>query len=411
MPKKIWILNHYAVTPNMPGGTRHYDLSQELIKKDYEVTIFSSGFLHDKQIYWKTFKTQSFITENFGKIKFVWLKTTSYHKNNYMRILNMFSYLLRMLTAAHNFSKPEVIIGSSVHPFAVFAAWLLSRRYKAKFIFEVRDLWPQTPIDMGIIKHNGIMAKLMYVWEKFMYKRAEKIIVLLPNAKEYIKNLGISIDEKIVWIPNGVNLERFDNPVSLSSNFEMNLSAGKNNNKFIVMYTGAHGPANGLDIFIEAATHFQMNDKVIQFYLIGDGIEKEKLQSESKRRNLKNIYFFPPVSKREIPSLLKYADLLVQSFAPINVFQYGISPNKIFDYLAAGKPIIMSVKTINNIVKEADAGIVIEPGNAKAFIEGIIKIKNLSSQERRRLGDNGRKHVEKYYNIKLLADKLYEVIK
>jgi len=187
MSKKIWVLNHYAIPPNMPGGTRHYDLSQELIKKDFEVIIFSSGFSHEKNNYFKIFKGKPYILENYGKLKFVWLRTTPYRKNNYKRILNMLSYLFRILIVAHDFSKPEVIIGSSVHPFAVIAAWLLSKKYKVKFIFEVRDLWPQTPIDMGAIKDNGIIAKLMYAWEKFMYRRADKIIVLLPNAKNILR--------------------------------------------------------------------------------------------------------------------------------------------------------------------------------------------------------------------------------
>ena len=187
MSKSIWILNHYAVPPYMPGGTRHYDLSQELIKKDYEVTIFSSGFSYVKKNYFKLFKEKPYIVENYGKLKFVWLKTASYKKNNYKRTINMISYLTRMLKSARNFSKPDVIIGSSVHPLAVVAAWWLSKKYKAKFIFEVRDLWPQTPIDMNIINVSSITAKLLYRWEKFMYKKADKIIILLPNAKKYIE--------------------------------------------------------------------------------------------------------------------------------------------------------------------------------------------------------------------------------
>ena len=409
MSKEIWILNHYAIPPNMPGGTRHYDLSQELIKKNYEVTIFSSGFSHGKKNYFKLFKGKPYIVENYGKLKFVWLRTASYKKNNYKRIINMISYSFRMLAVAHNFSRPEVIIGSSVHPFAVIAAWLLSKKYKAKFIFEVRDLWPQTAIDMGVIKSNGIIAKLMYAWEKFMYKRADKIIVLLPNAKKYIEDKGISA-EKVFWIPNGVNLERFDNPIPLNNNHKINNFFKKSNNKFIVIYTGAHGPANGLDIFLESASYFQINDSEIQFYLIGDGVEKDRLQKESRKRHLNNIYFFPPVSKGEIPALLDYSDLLVQSFAPIDVFKYGISPNKIFDYLAAGKPIIMSVKTTNNIVQDAKAGIVVEPGNAKAFIKGIMEIKKMSEEEREQLGANGRAYVEKYHSSKILAEKLEKIL-
>ena len=409
MSKKIWILNHYAIPPNMPGGTRHYDLSQELIKKNFEVTIFSSGFSHEKKDYFKLFKGKPYIVENYGKLKFVWLKTAPYRKNNYKRILNMLSYLFRILTVAHNFSKPEIIIGSLVHPFAVIAAWLLSKKYKAKFIFEVRDLWPQTPIDMGAIKDNGIIAKLMYAWEKFMYRRAEKIIVLLPNAKKYIEGKGIS-EEKVIWIPNGVNLEQFDKPVQLDPDSDLVQLLRKSKNKFKVIYTGAHGPANGLNVVIEVASILQKNHNEVQFFLIGNGVLKEKLLCDSEKYRLKNIHFFSSIPKKQIPDLLRYADLLLHCFAPIDVFKYGISPNKIFDYLAAGKPIIMSVKTSNNIAQEAGAGIAVEPGNPETLAKGILKIKEMSEEERRRLGANGRVYVEKYHSTRVLADILEKIL-
>lgn len=409
MSKKIWILNHYAIPPNMPGGTRHYDLSQELIKKNFEVTIFSSGFSHGKKNYFKLFKGKPYIVENYGKLKFVWLKTTSYKKNNYKRIINMISYLTKILKVAHNFSKPDVIIGSSVHPFAVIAAWLLSKRYKAKFIFEVRDLWPQTPIDMGVIKPNGIIAKLMYAWEKFMYRRAEKIVVLLPNAKKYIEGKGIST-EKVVWIPNGVNLEQFNNPIQLDPDSDLVQLLRKSKNKFKVIYTGAHGPANGLNVVIEAASIFQKNHNEVQFFLIGNGVEKEKLQCDSEKYKLKNIHFFSSIPKEQIPDLLRYADLLLHCFAPVDVFKYGISPNKIFDYLASEKPVIMSVKTSNNIVQEAGAGITVEPGKAEALVQGIIKIQEMAPEERQKMGANSRAYVEKYHSTRVLADILEKIL-
>jgi glycosyltransferase involved in cell wall biosynthesis len=409
MSKSIWILNHYAMPPYMPGGTRHYDLSQELIKKDYEVTIFSSGFSHDKKDYLKLFKEKQYITEDYGKLKFVWLKTTSYKKSNYKRTINMISYLTKILKVVRSFPKPDIIIGSSVHPLAVVAAWWLSKKYKAKFIFEVRDLWPQTPIDMKIINANSITAKLLYGWEKFMYQKANKIIILLPNAKNYIESKGIS-NEKIVWIPNGVNLEQFDNPKQLDPDSNLVQLLRKNKNNFKVIYTGAHGPANGLSVIIDAATILQRNLNKIHFFLIGAGAEKDKLQYDAEKYNLKNINFFSPIPKEQIPDLLRYADLLLHCFAPIDVFKYGISPNKIYDYLASRKPIIMSVKTSNNIVQDAMAGIVVEPGNAEDLVKGIVKIQKMAPEERQKLGVNGRAYVEKYHNTRVLADILENIL-
>lgn len=411
MTKKVWILNHYALPPNLPGGTRHYDFSQELIKKGYDITIFTSGFNHSSKDYYKSFKGKSYFFERFGKLKFVWIKTFPYKGNDFRRILNMISYSIRILLISNHFSKPDkpdVIIGSSVHPLAVVSAWILSKRYKTKFIFEVRDLWPQTLIDMGAIKPDSIMAKILYYLEKIMYKRADKIIVLLPKATEYIINKGIE-EGKIVWIPNGVDINRFKHPLPLSNNNELFSFLENNKKRFIVMYTGAHGPANGLGIFIEAAHYFQKANKDISFCLVGDGADKEYLLKEAAKSKLDNIRFFQPVVKEEVPALLSYADLLVQSFADIDVLKYGISPNKVFDYLAAAKPIIMSVSTTNNIVQDAKAGIVVEPGNAKEFIRGILKIKKMSTDERLKLGENGLAYVNKYHNIAMLADKLEKV--
>ena len=409
MSKNVWILNHYAISPDMSGGTRHYDLGKELVRRGHKVTIFASGFDHNNKKYIKVHPKERYKIEDYNGVRFIWLNTISYYVNNWRRVLNMISYGIRVLSVCRAVETPDVIIGSSVHPFAVLAAWWLARRYKAKFIFEVRDLWPQTAVEMGAIKATGIPAKILYAWEKFMYKKAEKIIVLLPNAKEYIEKRGID-PQKIVWIPNGANLEQFDNPKQLDPDSNLVQLLRKNKNKFKVIYTGAHGPANGLNVVIEAVSILQKNHNKVQFFLIGDGVEKDKLQHNAKKYNLKNIHFFSSIPKEQIPDLLRYADLLLHCFAPINVFKYGISPNKIFDYLASGKPIIISAEIMNNIAQDAKAGIVVEPGNAEALARGILKIENMTLEERQKLGANGRAYVEKYHNTRVLADNLEKIL-
>jgi len=216
--RTVWILNHYAISPDMAGGTRHYDLARELVRRGYEVIIFASGFDHVTHKYVKIKKGEGLRVEDHNGVKFVWLETSPYQGNDWRRVLNMLSYGFSLLRYNKNFKKPDVIIGSSMHPIAPLAGWWLAKRYRARFIFEVRDLWPQTAVDMGAMKRNGVMARLLYAWEKFMYQKAEKIIVLLPNAGEYITGRGIR-PEKIVWIPNGVDLKRFDNvkPIDPSS--------------------------------------------------------------------------------------------------------------------------------------------------------------------------------------------------
>jgi len=407
--KNVWILNHYAISPDMAGGTRHYDLSRQLVKRGHKVTIFASGFEHSAKRYIKVKPKDKFRVEDFNGVRFVWLNTIPYYGNNWRRIINMISYGARVLRVAKKFEKPDVIIGSSVHPFAVIAAWWLARRYKARFIFEVRDLWPQTAVEMGAIKSKGVPARILYAWEKFMYKKAEKIIVLLSNAKEYIKKRDID-SKKIVWIPNGVDLQQFDNSKHLNASLEVAKVFGKYKDKFKVVYVGAHGPANGLEVVIDAAYSLFKKTANIHFFLIGNGPEKEKLIKKAQEKAIDNITFLDSVPKSQIPSILQQSDLLMFCLRHLGIYKYGISPNKMYDYLASGKPVIMSGDAINDVIHEAGAGITVESENPEALAEGIIKIQKMSLEERQKLGANGRIYVEKYHSTRVLGDILEKIL-
>jgi len=411
MNKSIWILNHYAIPPEMSGGTRHYDLGRELIKKGNKVLIFSSGFNHFNKEYNFHFKKKNnYIVKEYNKVKFVWLKTFSYKRNNIRRVINMISYGFLVLKESRNFLKPEVIVGSSMHPIAVLAAWWLARKYKAKFIFEVRDLWPQTAIDMKKLSKHSLIAKILFFWEKFMYSKADKVIVLLPYADEYITKKGID-RKKIVWISNGVNLDYF-NEEALNNNISLEAENIFENiqKKFKVIYTGAHGIANGIEVILEAAKLLNKKDDNIHFLLFGDGTEKNRFAEEARALDLKNISFCNAVSKQMIPSILSHADCLIIQMLEREARRYGVSQNKLFDYLASGKPIILAGIPPNNLIEEAEAGITIKPGDANSLAKGILRIRGVNKEQRERMGINGKNIVRKYYDIKKLGNLLEEVI-
>lgn len=405
----LWILNHYAISPDMSGGTRHFDLARELVKKGHEVTIFASGFDHHTRQYLKIKPGEKMRVEEYDGVRFVWVNTLPYTKNDWRRVLNMLSYGWRVLRCSRGLPKPDAVIGSSMHPFAALAGWWLARRYKAKFIFEVRDLWPQTAVDMGAMKKNSLPAKLLYAWEKFMCNKAEKIIVLLPYAKDYVASRGIS-PEKVFWLPNGVNLERFDHPAPLEEGSEVAEVFEQYRDKFKVVYTGAHGVPNGLDVIVEAARLIQEKSENIHFILIGEGTEKSRLKEKTQSLELTNITFCEPIPKQAIPSALLAADCLVYSIPAFNIYRYGVSLNKSFDYLASAKPVVMAGNPQNNIVEEANAGIAVEPENPEALAEAIVKIYELPEEKRIELGKNGRRYVEQFYNIKNLATNLESLL-
>ncbi len=406
--KSLWIFNHYAFTPDQPGGTRHFDIGKELVKRGYGVTIFASSFHHQLHKETRLQKRELWKIEDIDGIKFVWIKTSRYKRNNWKRILSMMSYMIksymlgRRITGVNtSISKPDLIIGSSVHLLAVLSAYYVAKYYRAKFIMEVRDLWPQTIIDIGQMREYNPFIKILQALEKFLYRRAEKIITLLPLANKYISSYGID-EKKITWIPNGVDLARFEDISEVK----------KNNAQFKVMYLGTHGRVDALDVLLDAAKIIQNNRyDNIQFILKGDGTEKQNLISYKNKLALRNTEFRDPVKKASVNKTLKEADVLVSLLKDLTLYKYGASKNKEFDYMASGKPIILAAKPANNIVEEAGCGITVPPENPEALAKAIIELYHLPKEKRKEVGEKGREYVEKYHNIAVLADKLEKVVR
>ncbi len=388
----IWILNHHALTPQMSGGTRHYDFAKELIKRGHKVVIISSSFHYSKYSELKEYGNSEYIKEDIDGIEWVWLKTPPYTGNGIARVKNMLSYTHKAISIIPtlNLPKPDTIIGSSVHLFAVYAAYRLSLRYKTPFVMEVRDLWPQTLIDMGISKWHPFII-ILGVLEKFLYKKADKIITNLPYASSYISKFTDS--SKVEWISNGVDIS--------------NVIYKKPENRQIlkVAYTGALGVANNLSLLVEFA---KTKPKNIEFLIVGDGVEKAKLLQLSK--GLENIQIKEPVAKDEVPCILQNSDILYFNLKDSPVFKYGISSNKLFDYMASGRVIIFSSNATNNPIKECDGGITIEPDNIEALQNAIYQIQNMSYEKRVQLGENNRDYCKQNYDIKVLVDKLENIL-
>jgi len=397
----IWIFNHYAKSPDMPGSSRHYDFSTELVKRGHRVRIFASSFHSTLHKEMKEFHDEKYKMEDVNSVYFTWIKTKPYKKNNWKRALNMCSYSFIANRATHEIKeeKPDIVLGSSVHLFAVFVAYLVSRHFKVPFVMEVRDLWPQTLIDMGMSKLNPFII-LMQRLEKFLYKKAKLIITLLPNAKEYIEGLNVQAD-KIMWLPNGVDLSRF----------KMDKTIKRNDSNFQVTYAGALSKGKNLDVLIDVAEKIAVDYKDIDFHIIGDGPERHRLQELIEQKNLNNVTIVGAVSKNKVFDCLREADVLFTSAKGIGCTKYGISPNKVFDYLAAGKPVVFARLSSNNPIEEAEAGFTVPPDDPEKIAVSIIRLHEMNEEERLKLGINGRKYVEDNYSIEKLTNRLEDVLK
>ncbi|GJG94629.1 glycosyltransferase family 4 protein [Cupriavidus pauculus] len=403
--KHVWILNHYAQEPGSgPGGTRHYHLAEHLSASGWQATVIAANSVGTRERQQVTGKLSQL--ERIRDVAFLWVRTPQYEGNGVGRILNMLTYSWRALRrqTTRDLPRPDVVVGSSVHPFAAAAGALLAHRFKVPFVFEVRDLWPQTLVDMGRLREGDFLTWALRKLELWLYRRATRIVVLLPHAWEYIAPLGIP-KAHIAWIPNGVDLSLFPPPTPAR--------AVAPTEPFTLMYFGAHGQANGLENVLHAMKLVQdrPEGQHIILRMVGDGGLKPALMAQAQQLGLSNVIFEPPVPKTHIPTVAMEADAFVIAVRDLpQLYRYGISMNKLFDYLAAGRPIVMASSAANNPVADAAAGLTVAAEQPEALADAIIRIASTPLEARQRMGRAGREYVERHHSFQLLAQHLAGVL-
>jgi glycosyltransferase involved in cell wall biosynthesis len=398
MKKKIWIFHHYADPPD-GNWTGTYDVYKHLVKKGHSLTVFSSGFNHyslkDERIspYALTSKA------NYNGMNFVFVKTFPYSSNNWRRVVNMMSYGVTALWAGLiNREKPDVVIGATPHQFCLFAAILISALKKAPFFLELHDLWLELMIDLGMISEGKPVAQVMKWLDIFTYKKATRIFTLWPQMNKYLEKLGIP-NNKIEWIPMGIDFDDTDIPDFVYKDSDALLTA---------VCTARFGPASNVDEILMAAKILQeKGEKRIKIILVGGGPEEGKLHAYARENELKNVEFKGMRPKSEIPGFLKNADICIGGLPDIpNYRKYGTIPTKMIEYLISNCPTIYITTIKKNLVREANAGIVVQPGDPSALADALIQIADMSSEQRAALALNGINYVKKNHDLKKLGDKL-----
>lgn len=400
--KNIWIINHYATLEDEPA-TRSYDFAKKLVEKGYKVTILASSFSHYRFQEKKDYCGNNYLFENHNGIKFIWIKTFPYYRNNWRRVFNMIIFSWRVFCVGKKLKdNPNIIIGVSVHPLAAFSAYFLAKNKGSRFFLEITDLWPEILIDMGIISKKTPVVFMLRKLEKFLFRRAEKIITLWPFAYRYIEGLGFS-KEKVVWIPHFVDFSRIKN---------LEPYDGGINKKYMkFFYFGIHSDYAGLEAIIESASILQKeNEKRAKFIFVGNGSEKAKLIRMAEKLNLKNVEFLDMIPKTEMHKIMNEADVFIFTLKNMPLLlKYGISSNKLIDYLAAGRPLIFSANSDNNPVKEAGAGITVPAQSPKDFVLAVQNMINLEPSQRVKMGQNAREYAEKHHDLNILVKKLEDL--
>lgn len=399
MQKTIWIINQYAGSPHHGMNFRSYYLAKELINEGSEVTIFSGSFSHlfsnSPQV------SSTFTKESLDGIDYIWVKTPKYEASkSFKRLVSMLIFSLKLfLFNPFSLKKPDVIIISSLSLFPILNAYLWSKLLKTKLIFEVRDIWPLTLIELGnVSKYNPLVLLLAWL-EKLGYKKADYVVSLLPKAKEHMIAKGLD-EKKFIYIPNGINLQELKNPEPL----EPHIISQIPQNKFIVGYAGTLGIANALEYFLEAALLLE-NQTDIHFVLVGNGSEKESLVNYTKTKQLYNVTFIDAIAKKQIQSMLQYFDICYIGWHHYPLYRFGISANKLYDYMYAQKPILHSVDAGNDPIAEAECGISVAPENIQEIVNAILEFYQMNDDERATLGKKAKEYVVKHHSYEILALK------
>lgn len=408
MTKHIWWLNHHAIPPVVPGGTRHFALAKSLEKRDFKTTVVNGSFDHlnshfeENEEFGQNLKEP--LLRSYEGVDFYSIPTSYYEGNaSISRVKNMLSYYfgcMRYLKKNSIIQKPDIVIGSVVHPFAAYAGYRLSKYHKVPFIYEVRDLWPKSLVELGRISPKHPFVILLDKLDGFLAKRAKLIITTAPLMKNHYKENYHIPEERFLWITNGTDF---------INNAPSQMREIGKNETIRVAYTGVIGFANGIKDFLQELD--KAPKEVLSrfnFAFIGDGPFKKEVQSYAQEKGLP-VRFEDPVPKDKIWDIFQEYDFLLFTLIESPLFKYGVSPNKLADYHAAGRPIIEIVTCDSSPVQNSKAGYHISSfGELPQLLSKIIKT---DPNEFLAMGAKGRIYAQEQYNWDNLAGKIEQNVR
>lgn len=401
----IWIINHYAMPPEYEMRLRTIMMAKYLQKFGHNVKIFCASTIHNSDINIIDKKGPLFIEKNYDGLDYVHIKTSGYTGNGFSRVKNMLEFPLRLIKVSKQMkTDPDVIVcdlGAMLAPIPYF----ISISKKARFIFEVRDLWPESIIEYKKLSRKNPFVKVMYTIEKWMYKKSDKIVFTMEGGRDYITDKGWykEIDlSKVHHINNGVDLHSFNENKATYTLVDNDLT---NNNTFKVVYAGSIRLANNVKKIVEAAKFIQERklDK-IQFLIYGDGSDRIPLEKFCEENNIRNVKFKGQVEKKLIPYILSKSDINILHFEQNSLKKYGGSLNKMFEYFASGKPTVSDCEFGYDLINRYKAGVSEDIIQSEQISEIIIKFYNMDKQEYNEYCSNALKAANEY-DYKSLINK------
>jgi glycosyltransferase involved in cell wall biosynthesis len=389
----ILLIHQSFASLNEPGGTRHYEMALYFTEQGHRVTIVASPVSYLTGI---SSATGTIVN---GQVTIIRAYTyPALHRSFFHRLVSFFSFMASSFLVGLRVRDVDVVWGTSPPIFQGVTAWMLARLKGAPFLFEVRDLWPAFAVQVGVL-HQPALVHASEWLERFLYRHSDRVVVNSPGFLDHVCARGA---RQVEVVPNGSDPHMFT-PRTNGSNFRRLHGL---QGKFLVVYAGAHGISNDLGTLLEAACMLETQPE-IHFVLVGDGKEKPDLIVEATRRGLTNVSFLPSVPKNDMPQVLAAADACVAILKPLPLYA-TVYPNKVFDYMAAGKPVLLAIEgVIRQVVEAAGAGIAIPPGDPHALAQAVRHLAS-DPQAGREMGLHGRSYVEAHFDRSVIAAKMLE---
>jgi len=394
----ILLIHQAFATLDEPGGTRHYELCRYLVVHGHQVTVIASpvSYLTGKQsVSDKQIESEADPLTILRPFTY-----SAWHRSFLHRIFSFISFMVSSFICGLKVKDVDLVWGTSPPIFQGGTAWLLARLKRARFLFEVRDLWPAFAVAVGVLRNPLLILPAKW-FERFLYRSADQVVVNSPGFIEYVKNDGA---RRVALVPNGADAEMFHSVGSgIGFRQEHHLEGA-----YIVLYAGAHGMSNDLSVVLQAARLLK-NQPEIAIVLLGDGKEKNSLLVQASEMCLTNVHFLPSIPKNRMPEALAAADSCLAILKSIPLYK-TVYPNKVFDYMAAGRPVLLAIDgVIRKVVEDAQAGIFVHPGDPAALADAIHSLA-ADRQKGHALGNNGRHYIEVHFNRLNLAEKMERVL-
>ena len=396
----ILLINHYA------GSTRHgmefrpFYLAREWVRAGHRVQIVAASFSHIRARQ-PEFEGAT-LDEQIEGIDYHWLRTPAYTGNGLCRVKNMLAFMAGLWRGGPRLARefhPDVVIASSTYPMDIWPARRIARLSQARLVYEVHDLWPLSPMELGGLSRWHPFIVWVQLAEDYAYRHADKVVSMLPKAMQYMCSRGMAA-QKFAYVPNGVDEEEWANPADLPPQVKRSLDVLRAKGLPLVGYAGTHGLSNALDVLLDAASQLKGQAEVV---IVGTGPDREALLARVANEELSNVTMLPAIPKQSIPRFLDDVDIAYIGWHPNPLYRFGISPNKLMDYMMAGKPVVHSVSAGNDPVAEAGCGFTVPPGDAAAVAQAILKLSAMSEAQRKLLGAAGKAFILKNQTYPFLA--------